>query len=140
MYPRPSNPDWQSPGRPSTFYRRRSLRPSSYGMTCLALVLHHETDKALLVSDSGDRAKATWIPKSMVSIEPPVGYCFIVASMSQGFAEQKRLAPRFIDPKQFPDSTHEALREATARAARKRNLYRGHHEPNGRHITQRDFC
>lgn len=137
---KPSNPDWQSPGRPSTFYRRRPLSPSFPGLTCLALVVHHETPKALLVSDTGDRARAVWIPKSMVAIEPPQQLCFIVATMSKGFAEQKRLATRFIDPAQFAEGDLRFLHDAERRAAEKRRQYRGQHSPNGRHITQRDFC
>ncbi len=138
---RPSNPDWQSPGRPSTFYRRR-IRPTLDGVTCLALVIHTESPsgKALLVSDTGDRARAVWVPKAMLSIETPRNYCFIVASMSAEFARQKRLAPRYIDPDQFPESIQPLLHDAVARAARKRNVYRGHRSPNARHITQRDFC
>lgn len=137
---RPSNLDWQSPGRPSTYYRRRSVNPSFDGLTCLALVVHHQTDRALLVSDSGDRAKAIWIPKSMVSIEQPWNLCFIVATMASGFARQKRLIPRWIDTDQFSECEHKLLADAQARAATKRNIYRGHHMPNARHITQRDFC
>jgi len=137
---RPSNPDWQSPGRPSTFYRRRPVTPTFEGLTALALVVHHQTAKALLVSDSGDRAKAVWLPKSMVSIEQPWSLCFVVATMTAGFARQKRLIPRWIDPEIFNEGERELLRDAQARAATKRNIYRGHHVPNARHITQRDFC
>lgn len=35
----------------------------------LAVQLHHETGKAWLVSDDGDREKAVWIPKSQAEIE-----------------------------------------------------------------------
>lgn len=30
--------------------------------------LHHETERAILVSDDGDREKATWIPLSQCEI------------------------------------------------------------------------
>lgn len=30
--------------------------------------LHHETSKAILVSDSGDKEKAKWLPKSQIEI------------------------------------------------------------------------
>jgi len=137
---RPSNPDWQSPGRPSTFYRRRPVTPTFEGLTCLALVVHDTREKALLVSDSGDRAKAVWIPRSMVSIEPPWSLCFVVATMAAGFARQKKLIPRFIYPELFNERERELLADAQSRAAAKRNIYRGHRVPNARHITQRDFC
>lgn len=32
--------------------------------------LHHETGKAVLVSDTGDKADAVWLPLSQVEIEP----------------------------------------------------------------------
>lgn len=134
-----SNPEWRPPGRPSTFHRRQIL-PSYAGVTCIALVVHDERPKALLVSDSGDRTKAVWIPRAMVSIEEPRALCFIVATMSKRFAEMKALFPRFIDPKQFPEGAREALFDAVVHAARKRNLYRGHRAGAGRRITQNDFC
>lgn len=110
-------------------FGRRPILPSYRGVTCLVLVRHHQTDKAILVSDTGDRTKAVWIPKAMVSIEPPSEYGILVATMSKVFAEQKNLHPRFIDPAQFNQATAEALAEAGARAARKRNFYRGYRQP-----------
>ncbi len=44
----------------------------------LALVLHHETEKAILVSDDGNREAAKWLPKSQVEIEPQPGGTVIV--------------------------------------------------------------
>jgi len=38
-------------------------------LTDLTLCLHHETDKAILVSETGDAKKAKWIPKSQCEIE-----------------------------------------------------------------------
>lgn len=35
----------------------------------ISVQLHHETDKAILVSDDGDRDKAVWLPKSQVELE-----------------------------------------------------------------------
>lgn len=35
----------------------------------LEVRLHHETEKALLVSTSGDRDDAVWVPKSAVEFE-----------------------------------------------------------------------
>lgn len=35
----------------------------------IAGMLHHETDKAILFSDDGERAHAIWLPKSAIEIE-----------------------------------------------------------------------
>lgn len=35
----------------------------------LEVQIHHETDKAILVSDDGDREKAVWLPLSQIEIE-----------------------------------------------------------------------
>jgi hypothetical protein len=118
---------------------RRRMTPRDLGITCLVLVRHGQTEKALLVSDTGDTAKAVWIPKSMVTIEQPSERGILVATMSKTFAEQKNLHPRFIDPAQFNQATAEVLAEAVARAARKRNFYRGHRE-GSRHVNQNAFA
>jgi hypothetical protein len=39
-------------------------------MVDLEVVLHHKTDSAVLVSLDGDRAKAKWLPKSPIELEP----------------------------------------------------------------------
>jgi hypothetical protein len=114
---------------PALSFPRRPILPSYRGVTCLVLVRHGHTEKAFLVSDTGVRAAAVWIPKAMVTIEQPSERGILVATMSKTFAEQKNLHPRFIDPAQFNEATAEVLREANARAARKRNFYRGYREP-----------
>lgn len=119
---------------------RRQVTPSIPGVTCLVLVRHHQTEKAILVSDCGVYAKAVCVPKAMVTIEQPSDRGILVATMSKAFAEQKNLHPRFIDPSLFNQATREVLDAAVARAARKRNLYRGHREGGGRHLTQNAFC
>ena len=35
----------------------------------VTVLLHHETDRAVLVSDDGDREKAIWLPLSQCEIE-----------------------------------------------------------------------
>ena len=35
----------------------------------LTVQLHHATDRAILVSDDGDRAKAVWIPLTQCEVE-----------------------------------------------------------------------
>lgn len=118
---------------------RRQVTPSSPGVVCLVLVRHGETPKAILVSDCGIYAKAVWVPKAMVTIHEPSERGILVATMSKAFAEQKNLQPRFIDPSLFNQATRVVLDAAVARAAKKRNLYRGHRE-GGRHLNQNAFC
>lgn len=114
-------------------YGRRRLNPGFGDLTCLVLVRHGETAKALLVSDTGDRSKAVWCPKALLAIENSCRFGFLVATLSKRFAEQKGLAPRFIDDDGFSDETKIALDDASRRAARKRNLLRGHRAPMSRH-------
>jgi hypothetical protein len=35
----------------------------------IAVVRHAETEKAILISDTGDKKDAVWVPKSQVEIE-----------------------------------------------------------------------
>lgn len=39
----------------------------------LTMRLHHETDKAVLVSDDGEEKNAIWLPKSQIEIAPVPG-------------------------------------------------------------------
>jgi hypothetical protein len=114
--------------RPAS-YGRRPIHPAYAGVTCLVLIQHSESEKALFVSDNGDRSKAVWVPKAMVSIDRASRLGFLVATTSKRFAEQKNLHPRFIDPEGFSEEITAALWEAAARAAKKRNQLRNHHEP-----------
>ena len=36
----------------------------------ITMQLHHETQRAVLVSDDGDESKAKWLPKSLIEIQP----------------------------------------------------------------------
>lgn len=110
-------------------YGRRNLTPTRPDVTCLALCVHLETEKALLVSDKADRACAVWCPKSLLSLDPSLSGEFIVATMSKRLAEQKNLHPRAIDTEGWIESRIITLSDAQGRAARKRNQYRNHHEP-----------
>lgn len=55
----------------------------------VAVQLHHETEKAWLVSDDGDKKNAVWIPKSQAEIEPK-GKAHIL-TMPEWLAADKRL-------------------------------------------------
>ncbi len=46
-------------------------------MIDLTLALHHETDRAVLVSETGDEKKAKWIPKSQCECEPNGKFCAV---------------------------------------------------------------
>lgn len=131
-------------GRSSpSMYGRRPIVGTDRGVTCIVLVRHGESRSKLawLVSDTGDRSKAVWIPKSMVTVDQPSERGILVATISKTFADQKGLcAHRIIDPSLFNHATAEVLRDANARAARKRNFYRGHRQPDGRHINQNAFA
>lgn len=52
--------------------------------------LHHETDKAVLVSDTGDKDDAVWLPKSQIEIEPDAATH--VVSLPEWLAIEKELA------------------------------------------------
>lgn len=41
----------------------------------LTMALHHETDKAILISETGDEKRARWIPKSQCEVERTARYC-----------------------------------------------------------------
>jgi hypothetical protein len=119
---------------------RRQVTPRQPGVTCLTLVVHGRTEKALLVSDCGIYGKSVWVPKVMLTIHEPSERGILVATMSKAFAEQKNLHPRFIDPTLFNQATREVLDRAVARAASKRNSYRGHRSPHARHDSQNQFA
>jgi hypothetical protein len=47
-------------------------------LTELELQLHHETDRAILVSDDGDAANGCWLEKSVVEFEKKGNWRVIV--------------------------------------------------------------
>jgi hypothetical protein len=57
----------------------------------LTLQLHHETDKAYLVSDSGDRDEAVWLPKSMSLQGDQKGPGIYLFEMPEWLAVEKKL-------------------------------------------------
>lgn len=109
-------------------YGRRPLAPLFGHLTCLVLVKHGETEKALLVSDDGDAVGAVWVPKVVLIIEPGERGRFIIATISKAITAQKRLDCRFIDPARFLAEEITVLQEAKMLAARSRNRLRGHRD------------
>ena len=56
----------------------------------LDLFLHHETEKAIKVSDSGDEEDAVWLPRSQVQIMYQRDDLITVV-MSEKLAQEKEL-------------------------------------------------
>lgn len=113
----------------SASFGRRQLAPVMPAVTCLALVRHRETEKALLVSDCADETRAVWCPKVLLQFDRVSPDGFIVATMAKRFAERKGLCTRFIDTEGWAESRIIALRDAEGAAARKRNQLAGHRDP-----------
>lgn len=126
------------PVRPA--FARRPIASSAPQMTAMALIVHAQTEKAYKVSDTGDAARAVWVPKVMLTVDEFSERGIIVASMSKAFAERKNLHGRSIDPTLFNEATVAVLREAEARAARKRNSYRGYRQPTPRCMNRNVFA
>lgn len=57
----------------------------------VTLQVHHETDKAFLVSDDGDRTKAVWVAKSQCERgdRAPIGKGIYEFSMPEWLATEK---------------------------------------------------
>ncbi|MBN9007284.1 MAG: hypothetical protein J0H40_17945 [Rhizobiales bacterium] len=108
---------------------RRTLKSFAGSLTCLVLVRHAETAMALLVSDDNDPIGAVWVPKAMLSIDRADRGRFLVATMSQDFARQKRLSIPFINPDKLLPEEAAQLADANCTAARNRNRLRGHRKP-----------
>ena len=110
-------------------FGRRLIAPVNGDMTCLVLVRHLSSEKALLVSDNGDAVGAVWVPKALLILDPAAQGRFIVATMSKAFARQKRLDVRFIDPDRMLPEEREDLAAAVSLAARNRNRMGHLHDP-----------
>jgi hypothetical protein len=57
----------------------------------VALAVHGETDRAILVSESGFREDAVWLPKSQIEIERGDRQDFVTITMPEWLALDKRL-------------------------------------------------
>jgi hypothetical protein len=70
----------------------------------IPMALHHETERAILVSDNGEETRAVWIPKSRCEFEKhssfirghrkngqSTGFPSVTVSMRQGLAKEKGL-------------------------------------------------
>ena len=59
--------------------------------TELTVHLHHETEKAILISDDGDDDNAVWIAKSQVEISERLKYNAIEIVLPEWLAKEKGL-------------------------------------------------
>lgn len=55
----------------------------------LDLHLHHETEKAVLVSEDGNKDNAVWLPLSQIEIESESGY--VVVTLPEWLSLEKGL-------------------------------------------------
>lgn len=129
------------PHQPRAAFPRRQLAPIPGELTCLVLIKHGETLKALKVSDCGIEAKAVWIPKAWLIIDVRSSEKFLVATLSKVVANHKRLLPRFIDHASgWSEDELKALAEAESLAARNRNRLRNYQPPMGWHSGRNVFA
>lgn len=57
----------------------------------LVMCLHGETEKAIQVSDDGDKTKAVWLPKSHVEFTPAPLECETTVTMPEWLAQTRGL-------------------------------------------------
>lgn len=57
----------------------------------LTVIRHAETEKAILVSDDGDRKKAVWLPLSQVEVNPAPSHGAVIISLPEWLAMDKGL-------------------------------------------------
>lgn len=57
----------------------------------IAMLRHAETDKAILVSETGERETAVWLPKSQIEIASDGHKNFVTITMPEQLAMDKGL-------------------------------------------------
>lgn len=58
----------------------------------IAGVIHHQTEKAILFSDDGDKDKAVWLPKSAIEVEQDQKKpSYVTVTMPERLAKDKGL-------------------------------------------------
>ena len=60
-------------------------------LTDISCFFHHETDRAILVSDDGDEAKAVWVPKSQVEVCQTDDPRIVTVTLPEWLAQQRGL-------------------------------------------------
>jgi hypothetical protein len=140
--PAPSTVVPFTPGVSRSFDRRPLPRVFAE-FTCLVLVKHHETAKALLVSDDGDAVGAVWVPKAMLGLDKTDRGRFLVATVSKAFAGQKRIdVGHFKDEwleRLTPDETAHLIAAQEA-AKRSRQQFSGYRPSGLSHFGRNEFA
>lgn len=106
-------------------FGRRPLPSFFAGLTCLVLVKHQETEKAVFVSDDADVIGAVWVPRAWLTIDTKDRGRILVATMSKEIARQKGLRISMFDPAHLREGEADLVTEAEASAAETRNRMRG---------------
>ena len=58
----------------------------------IAGVIHHQTEKAILFSETGDKDDAVWLPKSVVEVEhDPKKPDYVTVTLPERFAKDRGL-------------------------------------------------
>lgn len=57
----------------------------------IAVKLHAETAKAILVSDDGDPSRAVWLPKAQIEIQPTKHSGILEITLPEWLAQDKKL-------------------------------------------------
>lgn len=60
-------------------------------LTDVTVQLHHETHRAILVSDDGDSEKAVWLPKSQCEFEQTDKPGIVTVTLPVWLAKERRL-------------------------------------------------
>ena len=109
-------------------YDRRPVKAFLNSLTCLVLVKHQETAKAVLVSTDGDAVGAVWCPKAMLGLDNIDRGRFLVATVSKAFAGQKRIDVGHLKLEwtdRLNPEERAQLRSAEELARRTRQRFRG---------------
>jgi hypothetical protein len=60
-------------------------------LTDIMVQLHHETDRAILVSDAGDSEKAVWLPLSQIEFEKTGKPGIVLVTLPTWLAKERGL-------------------------------------------------
>jgi hypothetical protein len=127
----------------SRSYDRRPLPKVFVEFTCIVLVKHHETAKAVLVSTAGDAVGAVWVPKAMLGLDKTDRGRFLVATVSKAFAGQKRLDVGHLKLEWTDQLTPEErtqLKSAEELARRTRQRFNGYRPSTLSHFGRNEFA
>lgn len=128
------------PASPRSF-GRRPVRAAFAGFTVLVLFRHHQTEKAIFVSDDGDAVGAVWLPKALLGFDRKDRGPFLVVTIDKKLASEKHLDIGTFNYDRLSEAEREQLEDAKecARLNRQRfNQLSGRREAHAR-CNGRDF-